>query len=123
MPYGVCVERWLSAALSIRDKNYGLHGHDYRIRACIEDERLKESFLIDHYTLLALLESCIYPLDHAYLNEVLGDDTPSAEKLAKHIHDCLRRSPELANSGAVRVEVCTASGMCSYYYERGRDAD
>ncbi len=123
MPYGVCVEKWLSAALSIKDKNYGLHGHDYLVKACIEAEKLQGSFLIDHYVLLNLLESCIYLLDHSFLNDVLGDDSPSAEKLAKHIHDCLRRSAEIADKDTVRVEVCTATRMCSYYYESRRGAD
>jgi 6-pyruvoyltetrahydropterin/6-carboxytetrahydropterin synthase len=119
--YGVCVETWISAALRIEGSPTGsrLHGHDYRIRACAEAEDLEgKPYVIDHYELLSVLRSCASLYDHQSLNDVIGDSAPSAEKLARLVFSCVEKSlPDRAR--LVIVEVCTATGMCSYYRVAG----
>ncbi len=118
MPFGVCVETWVSVALFIDSvpSEYGrLHGHDYKIRVCVEGEP-RSGLVLDHYLLLRVLRSCLERVDHHNLNEVLDTRNATAEALVSYIHRCL--SPRLPVSVAlVYVEACTATGMCSYYRE------
>lgn len=69
-----------------------LHGHNYRAVITVVGERLNElGMLIDFGELKRLCGEVIAPLDHSYLNEALGvgSANPTAEVLARHIHQGL----------------------------------
>jgi len=125
MVLGVCVSTWVSAALRVESLGgpaAALHGHDYRLRVCVEGSLGDDNTVVDHYVLERLLSECVRDLDHAYLNEVLGVKDATAEMLVDKVYKCL--SSKLANAKRVLrlvlVEACTATGYCSYY--RSEDA-
>ncbi|KSW11982.1 hypothetical protein CF15_04115 [Pyrodictium occultum] len=120
MPLGVCVSTWISVALRVESLGgaaASLHGHDYRVKACVEDSLAEDNTVIDHYRLLSMLEECASSLDHRYLNEALGVRDATAEILVSRIRGCLEE--KLASTGRslhlVYLEACTATGYCSYY--------
>jgi 6-pyruvoyltetrahydropterin/6-carboxytetrahydropterin synthase len=79
-----------------------LHGHNYVVVIELAGEGLgAHGFVRDYHDLAALKRYIDDELDHRHLNDVLGDDMVTAERLAKHLHDwCAARWPETA---AVRV--------------------
>ena len=110
MRYRVCVSEVLSAAHSIR--SHGgvgryLHGHDFRVRACATTEALGGgNIAVDLKVLEEALRDLLEPLDHRYLNEVLGVEDLSTEYLAGYV---LRRLRERV-SEVSSVEVCSGEG-------------
>jgi len=116
--YGACVEEWFSAALSVEGstrRSREVHGHDYRVRVCVESRKLTRGFVIDHYVLRSILRSCIAPLDHRMLNDVVN--VPTTEYLAETVMKCVERA--LASEGfsvhsVSFVEVCAAGSLCGY---------
>jgi 6-pyruvoyl-tetrahydropterin synthase len=117
--YGVCVEELFSAALRVEGstgESRETHGHDYRVKACVESELLQSGFVVDHYVLRSLLRSCIAPLDHRLANSVINP--PTTENLAAHIAGCLEDAlRSLGASSGLRVayvEVCAAGSLCGY---------
>lgn len=79
-----------------------LHGHNYVVQIEMASETLNANGFVRDYLGLAPLKSYIDDrFDHRHLNEVLGDDMVTAERLAKHFYDwCSARWPEVA---AIRV--------------------
>lgn len=79
-----------------------LHGHNYVVQVELAAEALdRVGFVRDYRELAALKDYIDGELDHRHLNDVLGDDMVTAERLARHLHDwCAARWPEVA---AVRV--------------------
>ena len=79
-----------------------LHGHNYIVVVVLESETLDQYGFVRDYRELALLKAYIdEALDHRHLNEVLGDDCVTAERIARHLyHWCHDRWPEVA---ALRV--------------------
>jgi len=79
-----------------------LHGHNYVVQIEMASETLNANGFVRDYLELAPLKSYIDDrFDHRHLNEVLGDDMVTAERLAKHFYDwCSARWPEVA---AIRV--------------------
>jgi len=118
--YGVCVEEWLSAALSIRDlggRAARLHGHDYKVVLCVEGE-LKSGVVVDHEILHGILKECVDPFDYSFLNETLGSDNASAEEVARALLDCVvQHLPQ--GLIPVLMAVCTPRGRCSYIRLKG----
>jgi len=116
--YGVCVSKWVSVALRLSSPyipGAALHGHDYRVRVCVEGELHEDNKVVDHLELLSLVETCLKKFNYQYLNEVLGTDNPTAELLVKHVADCIEANMERKGARIVLVEACTASDLCSYY--------
>ena len=72
-----------------RGKCERLHGHNYRVEATIEGERLHgdAELLLDFGDLKRLLATVLEPLDHNFLNEAepFSRINPSAENLSRHI--------------------------------------
>ena len=66
-----------------------LHGHNHRVEATIEGERLHRDtdLLLDFAELKHLLATVLEPLDHRFLNEAepFSGINPSAENLSRHI--------------------------------------
>lgn len=79
-----------------------LHGHNYVVVVELSAETLNEHGFVRDYLELSPLKRYIDDeLDHRHLNDVLGDDTVTAEHLAKHFYDwCKLRMPE---TSAVKV--------------------
>ncbi len=95
-----------------------LHGHSFRVRLCVEGEVGGQSgWVMDFAELKAAWRPLHELLDHNYLNDVVGLDNPTSERLAIWIWE--RLAPALAALAAVEVrETCTSG--CVY---RGPAAD
>jgi 6-pyruvoyltetrahydropterin/6-carboxytetrahydropterin synthase len=79
-----------------------LHGHNYIVVVELTAEALNaHGFVRDYLDLGALKRYIDDEIDHRHLNDVLGDDGVTAERMAKHFYDwCAARWPEVT---AVRV--------------------
>ncbi len=79
-----------------------LHGHNYIVEVELQAGELNNVGFVRDYHELAPLKSYIDDkLDHRHLNDVLGDDQVTAERMAKHLFDwCKSRWPEVS---AVRI--------------------
>ncbi|WP_324753615.1 6-pyruvoyl tetrahydropterin synthase family protein [Roseovarius sp. Pro17] len=75
-----------------------LHGHNYVAVVELESDTLNTHGFVRDYLELAPLKRYIDDeLDHRHLNDVLGDDCVTAERMAKHLYDwCAARWPETA---------------------------
>lgn len=98
-----------------------LHGHNYRAVVTVTAERLDEkSMVIDFADLKAICQEAVDPLDHTVLNELpaFGQANPTAEELARHIHQSLASKLEQATGGRVRlsrVTVYESERSCAAY--------
>ena len=79
-----------------------LHGHNYIVVVELRASELNEHGFVRDYLDLAPLKRYIDDeLDHRHLNDVLGDDMVTAERMAKHFYDwCRAKWPEVS---AVKV--------------------
>jgi 6-pyruvoyltetrahydropterin/6-carboxytetrahydropterin synthase len=71
-----------------------LHGHNWKVEAEIEGEKLdKLGMLIDFKTLRELLSEVLKKMDHCVLNELeeFKKSNPSAELIAKYIYKELKQ--------------------------------
>ncbi|RKT34827.1 6-pyruvoyltetrahydropterin/6-carboxytetrahydropterin synthase [Roseovarius halotolerans] len=79
-----------------------LHGHNYIVVVELRSETLNQhGFVRDYHDLAGLKRYIDEELDHRHLNDVLGDDCVTAERMAKHFFQwCHAQWPEVT---AVRV--------------------
>jgi 6-pyruvoyltetrahydropterin/6-carboxytetrahydropterin synthase len=79
-----------------------LHGHNYIVEVELASETLNAvGFVRDYHELAPLKAHIDGDLDHRHLNDVLGEDCVTAERMARHFYDwCAARWPEVS---AVRV--------------------
>ncbi len=82
----------------------GLHGHNWQIEVTLRSETLDENGMVLDFS---RIKEVVMQLDHAYLNDVLGDVNPTAENIAKWICD---RLPH-----CVRVAVRESEGNLAIY--------
>ncbi len=75
-----------------------LHGHNYIVEIEMRAEDLNAHGFVRDYLDLAELKRYIDDtLDHRHLNDILGDDGVTAERMAKHFYDwCKSRWPEVS---------------------------
>ncbi|WP_317055067.1 6-carboxytetrahydropterin synthase QueD [Roseovarius rhodophyticola] len=75
-----------------------LHGHNYIVEIEMRAEDLNAHGFVRDYLDLAELKRYIDDtLDHRHLNDILGDDGVTAERMAKHFYDwCKARWPEVS---------------------------
>ncbi|WP_375752527.1 6-carboxytetrahydropterin synthase QueD [Vibrio sp. HN007] len=75
-----------------------LHGHNYEVIVELASETLNQTgFVRDYRELSELKEYIDGTLDHRHLNDVLGEDNTTAERIAKHLYEwCKSRWPEIA---------------------------
>ena len=80
-----------------------LHGHNYVVQIELQSENLDDrGFVRDYRELDAFKKYIDEEIDHRHLNDVLGENNTTAEKMAKHFYDwCQSRWPEVS---AVRVQ-------------------
>jgi 6-pyruvoyltetrahydropterin/6-carboxytetrahydropterin synthase len=74
-----------------------LHGHNYIVVIELAAADLTpHGFVRDYHDLAALKAYIDDTLDHRHLNDVLGDECVTAERLARHFFDwCRARWPEV----------------------------
>jgi 6-pyruvoyltetrahydropterin/6-carboxytetrahydropterin synthase len=74
-----------------------LHGHNYIVVIELAAEDLNDHGFVRDYHDLAELKAYIDDtLDHRHLNDVLGDDCVTAERMARHFYQwCHARWPEV----------------------------
>lgn len=96
------------------------HGHSYVFIVTLAGHQLiqdgpQKNMIIDFYTLDAAIAPMIEDyLDHKWLNDSLGTDSPSVEFIAKWIYDHLK--PTLKNLRSVKVfETPTCSATYTPY--------
>jgi 6-pyruvoyltetrahydropterin/6-carboxytetrahydropterin synthase len=95
--FEVSVEQTFAAGHALR--NYkgrceNVHGHNFRVEAVMEGERLDETgLLVDFIDVKNLMGKIIERLDHVFLNDIPPFDVknPSAENIAEYFHQEMSR--------------------------------
>lgn len=91
--YEVFVDETFAAAHNLRNykgKCENLHGHNYKVRVTLAGPEVDATGLLyDFVHLKQVIQNVIRSLDHRYLNELNPFDVlnPSAENIARYIHD------------------------------------
>jgi 6-pyruvoyltetrahydropterin/6-carboxytetrahydropterin synthase len=104
--YEVSIDETFAAAHNLRNyhgKCEDLHGHNYKVRVVVAGEELDAAGLLyDFVHLKQVIKGVIGSLDHKYLNELVPFDTlnPSAENIARHIHDQAAKQLQQTPNGA-----------------------
>jgi 6-pyruvoyltetrahydropterin/6-carboxytetrahydropterin synthase len=122
--YHISVEDSFAAAHQLngyKGKCENLHGHNWKVRLCVNGKKLNEiGLLMDFHVLKDILRETISELDHVCLNgiEYFKDNNPSSENIARFLSD---RAAMLLKkiSDCVDVESVTvwesATSRCVYY--------
>lgn len=103
--YEISVEESFSAGHYLRGykgKCENQHGHNYRVRVTMEGRELDSTGLLyDFVHLKQVVQMVIRSLDHRNLNDFAPFDTvnPSAENIARHIHDEVAKRLEESENG------------------------
>jgi 6-pyruvoyltetrahydropterin/6-carboxytetrahydropterin synthase len=111
--FEVTVEETFAAGHALRNyhgKCEHVHGHNYKIRAALEGERLDVAgLLIDFHDVKRVLSEIIERVDHRFLNDIPPFDTlnPSAENMARWFYEELAKglAEALRATGARLMEV------------------
>jgi len=109
--FEVSVDAAFAAAHRLRGyqgKCEELHGHNYRVRLVVAGNQLDQIGLLQDFTVLKrVLRGIVDKLDHKYLNELPPFDemNPSAENLARFIHDEMARQLGGQMGGAALASV------------------
>lgn len=104
--YEISVDESFSAGHYLRGyrgKCENQHGHNYRVRVMMEGQELDSAGLLyDFVHLKQVIQAVIRSLDHRNLNDFAPFDkvNPSAENIAKHIHDEITRQMKRTENGA-----------------------
>jgi len=107
MTYRITKEFHFSASHQLKDlpadhQCARLHGHNYIVRVELSSETLNaHGFVRDYNELYPLKDYIDSQMDHRHLNDVLGHDMITAERLAKHLYDWCK--PGLPEVSAVSV--------------------
>jgi 6-pyruvoyltetrahydropterin/6-carboxytetrahydropterin synthase len=104
--YEVSVDESFAAAHNLRGykgKCEDLHGHNYKVRVTLAGPELDSvGLLYDFVHLKQVIQGVIRSLDHKYLNELppFTAINPSAENIARHIHDEAAKQIRAVPNGA-----------------------
>lgn len=105
--YEISVDENFSAGHYLRGyhgKCENQHGHNYRVRVTMEGPVLDSAGLLyDFVHLKQVIQTVIRSLDHRNLNDFAPFDkvNPSAENIAKHIHDETAKQMKNSENGAM----------------------
>jgi len=100
-----------------------LHGHSWRGQLTVKGSGLtkegpKRNMLLDYAVLGEIEKMLMERYDHRHLNDVLGDDMPTSELLARRIfeeaREQLHEKTELCFLESVSIEE-TCTTRCEYY--------
>lgn len=103
--YEVFVDETFAAAHNLRNykgKCENLHGHNYKVRVTLAGPEVDATGLLyDFVHLKQVIQNVIRSLDHRYLNELNPFDVlnPSAENIARYIHDEAAKELRAARNG------------------------
>ncbi len=115
--YEITVKTQFSSAHFLREykgKCENLHGHNWIVEATVCGENLDDTGLLyDFKTLKKALGDIIEELDHTLLNDhpEFSELNPSAERIAKFIHDKLKK--HLLETGVNITEICVQESETS----------
>lgn len=104
--YEISVDESFSAGHYLRGyhgKCENQHGHNYRVRVTMEGQELDSSGLLyDFVHLKQVIQAVVRSLDHRNLNDFAPFDevNPSAENIARHIHDEVTKRIKRSENGA-----------------------
>ena len=121
--FELSVESTFAAAHQLRGykgKCEALHGHNWRVQAVVQAERLNEiDIAIDFHDLKKLINDVTSQLDHAYLNDIFPftQINPSSENIAKWIYDMLRKKISSEYVRLLSVTVWESETAAATYYE------
>ena len=96
--FEVRVEKTIACAHRLFDYNgpcESLHGHNYRIEVAYTGTELDRfGMLVDFTDIKKAFNAVLDTLDHTYLNDlpVFRDLSPSAENIARHVFQELKRT-------------------------------
>ena len=119
--YEITVNKSFSAAHIIKDiggKCEELHGHNFVVEVTLAAGALnKEGLLIDFRIVKEWLEELFVSLDHKYLNEhpYFMNLNPSAENLARFIHDKINEKAQVKNVDVSSVTVWESENARATY--------
>lgn len=111
-------EFWFDAAhqflhMPVGHKYHGLHGHSFRVEIAVRgvpDPR--SGFIVDFAQLEAAGESIRERLDHRFLNEIEGLESPSLEHISRFIWEALK--PRFAGLARVAIRRDSHRQGCVY---------
>ncbi|MBU6412225.1 MAG: 6-pyruvoyl tetrahydropterin synthase family protein [Planctomycetes bacterium] len=119
----VTTEFCAAHALIIAGQREVMHGHNFRVTACVEGPGLDgDGLLCDFHTVESFLQEIIEPFINANLNATPPFDklNPSAENIAKYLADELhtRLGESLAPAARVAWVSITEAPGCVATYRR-----
>ena len=106
--FEVTIEETFAAGHALRNyrgKCENVHGHNYRCQVTLEGDQLDSiGLLVDFVEMKRVVHSVLDRLDHQWLNEFPPFDVlnPSAENMAKYIHDEVKQGLGVRDGSAHR---------------------
>lgn len=118
--YEVMVRKTFSAAhtVTIDGVREPLHGHNFAVEITLSSRELDdEGLVIDFRKIKRWLEEILREFDHTYLNDLprFKNVTPTAERLARCIHDHIEAQMESTQYTIERVTVWESESACATY--------
>ncbi|MBN2398314.1 MAG: 6-carboxytetrahydropterin synthase [Deltaproteobacteria bacterium] len=118
--YEITVHKTFSAAhtLDIGGEHEQLHGHNFKVEAAVASEGLNEDgIVLDFRVLKRWLDSILEGLDHTFLNDLdpFRQAGPTAERIARFIHDRLEENAAPLGLVVSRVSVWETEGSKATY--------
>lgn len=71
--------------LDYESKCSNIHGHNWIVTVYLKSEELDHNGMVMDFT--QIKKRIHNKLDHQYINNVIGEENPTAENMAKWIHD------------------------------------
>jgi 6-pyruvoyltetrahydropterin/6-carboxytetrahydropterin synthase len=102
----------------VAQKCENLHGHNWKIEACVAGERLNDAgVLIDFGELKAHLADILATLDHKFLNELsfFKGGNPSSENVATYIAESLQKKIDGSAVKVVRITAWESDNACATF--------
>lgn len=103
----------------VAKKCENLHGHNWKVEACVKGERLNDAgVLIDFGILKKYLRAILEELDHKYLNELTPfiDNNSSSERICIFIAEELQKRIEEPDVKVSKITVWESDDACATYY-------
>jgi 6-pyruvoyltetrahydropterin/6-carboxytetrahydropterin synthase len=122
----ITYEFWFDAAhqflhMPPGHKYHGLHGHSFRAEIAVAGTPDPQSgFIVDFAQLEAAGEDIRERLDHRFLNEIVGLESPSLEHIARFVWNELK--PRFAGLSRVVIRRDSHRHGCVYTGESGAAA-
>ncbi|HUO34587.1 MAG TPA: 6-carboxytetrahydropterin synthase QueD [Candidatus Acidoferrum sp.] len=121
--YEVSVDDQFAAAHQLRNyhgKCEDLHGHNYKVRVTLSGQKVDDTGLLyDFVQMKKAVQGVIRALDHKFLNELPPFETlnPSAENIARYLHDRISEQlPPAANGAQVASVTVWESDLTAATY-------